>query len=218
MAFTDFVRGIYATDGPDPDRILKTYMEEMTCEERRKLQVWTFREIWDQLWPFQGRCYHQEYEPAKRKFDRCDIRRLLDATTCSWTQQEYGFPKGRKNLHERNQQCAIREFCEETGYRPHEFDVLPISPFRETFRGTNDKNYSHIYYVARVKDNAEGPRFDLHNIQQAAEIRKISWLTYEQCLAIIRPYDAAKKKVFRQIHDFLKGECCGGASPPGPPL
>ena len=32
-----------------------------------------------------------------------------------WTEQEWGFPKGRRNFQESDIQCACREFEEETG-------------------------------------------------------------------------------------------------------
>ena len=40
-----------------------------------------------------------------------------------WTEQEWGFPKGRRNFQEKDYDCAIREFTEETGYSKI-FDIL----------------------------------------------------------------------------------------------
>lgn len=208
MAYTDLVRGVYPSDPVQRDRMIKTYVQEMTCEERERLLMSPFQQMWDQLWMKHGRCHLSEFEPAKEKFEQIDMRKYLDDIPCSWTQQEYGFPKGRKNSNESNKQCAVREFCEESGYVSSELRIVSDEPFVERFRGTNQKEYRHVYYLARITDDATGPRFDSGNVLQAAEIRKVAWLTYEQCLAIMRPYDTAKMETFKRIHDTLAHECC----------
>ncbi len=208
MAYTDLVRGVYPSMQPERGNILATFASELTCEEREKLLMCPFQSIWDDLWLNHGRSHVSEYAAARAKFEQIDIRKLFEDVPCAWTQQEFGFPKGRKNMNEGNRQCAIREFCEESGYRPNELTFVTDESFEERFRGTNNKDYRHVYYIAKVNNDATGPRFDPGNMQQVAEIRKISWLTYEQCLSIMRPYDAAKRETFERIHDSLVDHCC----------
>lgn len=208
MAYTDLVRGVYPQDPDERDSIVSTFVTELTCEEREKLLMSPFQQIWDGLWMNHSRCHVAEFGAARAKFEQLNIRKLLEEIPCSWSQQEFGFPKGRRNINESNKDCAIREFCEESGYLPSELTIVPGEPFVERFTGTNNKEYRHVYYLAQVNSDATGPRFDPTNVQQAAEIRKVAWLTYEQCLAIMRPYDTAKKETLRRIHDSLKGQCC----------
>ena len=37
---------------------------------------------------------------------------------------EWGFPKGRREIKECNKDAAIREFCDETSFKPNEFVLL----------------------------------------------------------------------------------------------
>ena len=64
---------------------------------------------------------------------------------------EWGFPKGRRNLKERDLQCAVREFEEETDIGRDNIYVLRcIDPLEEDFIGSNKKHYKHIYYIAKL--------------------------------------------------------------------
>ena len=36
---------------------------------------------------------------------------------------EWGFPKGRRNLKERDRECAVREFSEETGLTAEDYII-----------------------------------------------------------------------------------------------
>lgn len=213
MAYTDLVRGIYPNEQPERDQIISTFVQELICEEREKLLMMPFQQIWDDLWLNHGRSHANEFAVARAKFDQIKIRKLLEEIPCRWTQQEFGFPKGRRNMNEGVRQCAVREFCEESGYLASELTIVSEEPFIERFRGTNNKEYRHVYYVARVHADAKGPRFDPNNIQQAAEIRQVAWFTYEQCLAVMRPYDTAKKETFERIHATLIPFCCGDDVP-----
>lgn len=200
MGFIDFVRGRESND----ENMLITYLEEMTCAERQRLVSWTFDEIWDNLWlNHSSKCYLNEYKGAKEVFEALDIPSLIQKTACKWSEQEYGFPKGRKTMGETNYQCSMREFCEETGYRQNEVRILSNEPIEENFIGTNGKPYRHVYYIAEVPDTYGEPRLDNDNIQQVGEVRNVSWFTYSQCCAIIRPYDTAKRDVLRRVRDVV---------------
>lgn len=208
MGFIDFVRGKYPTEEPRRSAMLKTYLTEMTCDERRRLREDDFQNIWDVMWRnHSSKSYISEFVECRRKFERLDVRALLDTTECQWTEQEYGFPKGRKNIRETDESCAIREFCEESGYRRHEIRLRNEAPFEENFEGTNGVRYRHVYYLAEVLRHVQSPRMDPDNIQQVGEIRNVGWFTLKQCLSIIRPYDLAKKNVLWRVHDALESSC-----------
>lgn len=184
--------------------MLRQYLLEMTCEERERLATWTFEDIWNYLWLNKGsRCY-KEWPEAKKLFDALDIKALLESTVCSWTDAEYGFPKGRLNLREEPFDCAIREFCEETGYTREEFTILSNEPFEENFVGTNGVAYRHVYYIGEINHGIGIPRVDSENIQQAGEVKNAAFFTFEQCMHIIRPYDVAKKQLLQRIHEKYK--------------
>jgi 8-oxo-dGTP pyrophosphatase MutT (NUDIX family) len=208
MGFIDFIRGRYPPEQQARRRMIHTYFSEMTCEERQKLRTESFSDIWDNLWRnHSSKSYIGEFLECKRKYDEVDVQGLLDQTECHWYEQEYGFPKGRKNIRETDEACALREFCEESGYRRHELRLLPQEPLEENFRGTNGVMYRHVYFMAEIPRHVGKPRMDYDNLQQSGEIRNVSWFTLDECLATIRPYDVAKKDMLIRAHDRISGMC-----------
>jgi ADP-ribose pyrophosphatase YjhB (NUDIX family) len=118
-----------------------------------------------------------------------------------WTEAEWGFPKGRRNYQEKDYDCAVREFCEETGYLPT--DLIPlinVFPFEEIFTGSNYKSYKHKYYLTYMKyENSVRS-----HIIQPSEISCAKWKTYEECMESIRYYNLEKKQILTQIHQMLE--------------
>lgn len=206
MGYIDFIRGKYPENNAEEKaKILKVYLEEMTCEERKRLVAMEFKDLWDLVWMnHASKCYINEYMEAKRRFEKLNIKRLISKTKCCWTEQEYGFPKGRKNMYENNIQCAMREFREESGYYQQEIKLVNDKPWEEIFTGTNGICYRHVYYVAEVPENIGLPKIDILNIQQAGEISNCGWFTFNQCIKIMRPYDVEKKNILSLIHEKYK--------------
>jgi ADP-ribose pyrophosphatase YjhB (NUDIX family) len=202
MGFIDFVRGKYPEDDEEAKTaILRTYLHEMTCEERDLLVKCDFEDLWDLLWINKySLLYMNEYVDAKRKFEQLDVKHLMNTTECRWTEQEYGFPKGRKNMYETNLECAKREFREESGYTPNQIRILSDKPWEEVFIGTNGIKYRHVYYIAEIVPGQEVPKIPLKDVKLAGEISNYGWFSYRQCLAVIRPYDVAKKDLLTKIH------------------
>jgi 8-oxo-dGTP pyrophosphatase MutT (NUDIX family) len=49
---------------------------------------------------------------------------------------EWGFPKGRRNYNEKDIDCALREFSEETGYSKYSLkNIENIQQFRRNIYG-----------------------------------------------------------------------------------
>ena len=207
IGFIDFIRGKYPDDIEQRESTLRTYLSEMTCEERLKLSQETFEDLWDFLWINKlSMLYINEYVEAKRKFDQLDVQTLLETTECHWTEQEYGFPKGRKNMYESNIECAKREFKEESGYTPDQIEIISDKPWEEVFTGTNGVKYKHVYYIAKILPGVTEARLPLEDVKMAGEISNMGWFTYEECVQLIRPYDQAKKDLIAAIHSKY-GQC-----------
>jgi 8-oxo-dGTP pyrophosphatase MutT (NUDIX family) len=49
---------------------------------------------------------------------------LLENSKTNWTETEWEFPKGRKNYQERDIDCALREFEEETGISKENINII----------------------------------------------------------------------------------------------
>jgi len=117
-----------------------------------------------------------------------------------WEEQEWGFPKGRRNYQEKELDCALREFSEETGYiSQHLKNIDNILPFEEIFMGSNYKSYKHKYFLMYMnyEDTLVSDSFE------KTEVSKIEWKSYEDCMNSIRDYNLEKKKIITNINKCL---------------
>ena len=205
MGFTDFVRGKYPENENELNNILPIFLNEMTDTEKNNLLTKSFDEIWGALWVnHDSKCFKNEYEFAHKRFKKLNIPELINQSRASFQFQEFGFPKGRRNMKETNIACAEREFYEETGYGKSCYDFIKNYPtIHEEFTGTNGVRYRHIYYLVKMKDQVPPPKIDYKNKIQTGEVQNIGWFNYEECMSIIRPYDTAKKRVVKKVYDDL---------------
>jgi 8-oxo-dGTP pyrophosphatase MutT (NUDIX family) len=205
MGYTDFVRGKYPDDKLGIESVLPIFLNEMTHQEKHNLLTKDFNEIWKSLWVnHDSKCFKNEYDYAYKKFQRLNIPELIKRSDASFGFQEFGFPKGRRNMIETNIACAEREFYEETGYDKSCYDFIKnYSTIHEEFTGTNNVRYRHIYYLVKMKDDVPPPRIDYKNKIQTGEVQNIGWLEYDECMAVIRPYDIAKKNVIKKVYNDL---------------
>ncbi len=205
MGYTDFVRGKYPDDKLGIESVLPIFLNEMTHQEKHNLLTKDFNDIWKSLWVnHDSKCFKNEYDYAYKKFQRLNIPELIKKSDASFGFQEFGFPKGRRNMKETNIACAEREFYEETGYDKSCYDFIKnYSTIHEEFTGTNNVKYRHIYYLVKMKDGVPPPRIDYKNKIQTGEVQNIGWLEYDECMAVIRPYDIAKKNVIKKVYNDL---------------
>lgn len=195
IGYTDFVRGKY-----EPSRI-GTYLREMTPNEQEKLKTSSFEDIWDSLWiNHKSKTYRNEYEFAKSRFIVKDVNALVRKHPSQYKYQEFGFPKGRRNVKESLLDCAIREFGEETGYKRGDYRVDETFTLVEDFKGTDNVRYKHVYYIAKLNDDTCPPYYDKTNKYQLEEIKSIGFFSLQETLALLRDYDSEKKRVIIEAH------------------
>ena len=128
---------------------------------------------------------------------------LVKNSETRWTEPEWEFPKGRKNNKEKELDCALREFEEETGISRHSIHIVEnVAPFEEIFIGTNYKSYKHKYYLAKIDDSYTTTTSSLLTFQKT-EVSEMRWKTLEECLASIRPYHVEKKKIIQDVDHVL---------------
>jgi 8-oxo-dGTP pyrophosphatase MutT (NUDIX family) len=146
----------------------------------------------------------KEFGLSKTKFEYIMDNNVLDTLESQinilYEQPEWGFPKGRRNLHEKNLDCAIREFTEETGIDTTHIEVMDrIYPVNETLTGTNNINYKHTYYLSIGKKED----VNLNLPSQKIEIGAIGWFTYDEAKSIIRSYHVNRLKLLDDIIIFM---------------
>jgi 8-oxo-dGTP pyrophosphatase MutT (NUDIX family) len=131
------------------------------------------------------------------------LKSIVENSKTQWNETEWEFPKGRRNNKEKDLECALREFEEETGINKNKINVVEnILPFEEIFIGTNHKSYKHKYFLAYMEEEKE-EMTDLEHYQ-VTEVSKIEWKTIDKCIESIRPYNLEKKKLITNINKVLE--------------
>jgi len=208
LGFVDFMRGKY----PLYNKMhLLNIINEMTLNEKERLLSKSFDELWKDLWGDNiGIQYRGEEKISKEKLESLKLgitsggieytlTSLINESTTSWNEAEWGIPKGRRNYQERDLQCGLREFEEETGYLKINIQIIQnLMPIEEIFTGSNYKSYKHRYYVGYI-DNVVTPS----NHYQTSEVSKVEWKMFEDALECIRPYNLEKKDVIKRVNTIL---------------
>ena len=218
IGYVDIVRGKYSFNNLS---YFKYLLSMLTNHEINLLLNWNFKEIWKDLWitkDLSGNDFSSselKFKLLKNgvKFESSNqiikLNNILNKNNNKWNDPEWGFPKGRRNNKENNVNCAIREFCEETGVDADEFDLLDMHPFYEIYKSENNVRYKHIYYIAQFnnKYNIENKEIFLNdyedNLNQYVEVSKIKWCDIKNSNDLIRDYSVEKKKIINKIHNKL---------------
>lgn len=225
LGFIDFMRGKYLLT--NKDYILNMFTQ-MTNAEKTKIGTMRFDQLWTYIWGKETvyAQYKVEENASKHKFNllsngvqtKHETYNLLSIieesnTRDCWEVPEWGFPKGRRNYMEKDYNCAIREFMEETGYNSSILEkVNNILPFEEIFTGSNYKSYKHKYYLTHIKyEDSFNPITGLNNVsgEMSYEISTMEWKTYEDCVASIRPYNLEKLRIIGNINALLTNYIIG---------
>ncbi len=124
---------------------------------------------------------------------------IINNSKTSWNEPEWGFPKGRRDFQEKDLDCALREFEEETGYSRNHIKIIEnIIPYEEIFFGSNYKSYKHKYYLAYMDDT-----IDILDKYQISEVSKLEWKSYNECTSCIRPYNKEKINILYNINNVI---------------
>jgi len=211
LGYIDFMRGKYYVQNKN---FIMNMLKQMTHEEKQKLKTESFQTLWKEIWGSGvGGMYKGEEVISRDKFvslqngvsnkhDYYTLSSLIDESLQydTWDEPEWGFPKGRRNNQEKDYNCAVREFCEETGYSfNHLTNIQNVLPFEENFTGSNYKSYKHKYFLMYMnyKDTLDASNF------QKSEVSKMEWKTIDECIGCIRPYNLEKIKLISNIDKCL---------------
>ena len=204
LGYLEFMRGRYILD----DKISIIHLlEQMTPEELQDIINIDFDELWNNLWDsnnIRNKNHHKEYITSKQKFYQLKLTNfnLIKNTKNLFTFNEWGFPKGRRELYESDLVCAIREFEEETFIPEDKYIILEkCKSIRENLVGTNSINYAHNYFLAILNETKSS--YDENN----REIGDLKIMNLNECLKSIRPYHKNKiriiKKIYQIVNNFL---------------
>jgi len=215
LCYIDFIRGKYNLY--DVEYILKL-CNHFSIHEKEAIMTHSFDELWTKLWMIDK---HQikthiknEYKKGKDKFMKLqkgfmkddtliNIQYLYDNMTTTYETCEWEFPKGRRNENEKNRECAIREFQEETNIVPSTCLIFPnITPLSEEYYGENNIKYKHVYYLGILMDPDVHLYIDASNCNQVNEVSDIQWLTKAEAYSKIRSYNTTKYDIINTVFEF----------------
>jgi 8-oxo-dGTP pyrophosphatase MutT (NUDIX family) len=214
FGYIDFIRGKYS---PHNLTQLKTIINEMSQNEKEEILSHSFDQLWIDMWGkhmIGVNQYKNEENISKKKFELLKdgvnidniiytLKDIVEMSTTTWHETEWEFPKGRRNHKEKDLDCALREFEEETGMSRNNIELIGnVLPFEEIFIGSNHKAYKHKYFLA-LFNNSNDNNNTLTNFQ-TSEVSKLEWKTVDKCLESIRPYNLEKKQIIQNINKVLQ--------------
>jgi 8-oxo-dGTP pyrophosphatase MutT (NUDIX family) len=169
----------------------------MTQQEFECIRTSEYKHLWYKLWNKVTETYDMKNE---EKFNLIKRTRPELFQNSPWKEPEWGFPKGRRNFKERDLECALREFEEETGYNKKDLLLIKnINPCEEIFTGSNLKSYKHRYFLAYMK--YEDTVIDTN--YQKSEIGFMKWFNYNDAIQSIRPYNIEKLELLKDVYSLM---------------
>lgn len=213
LGYIDFLRGKYSLLNKE---YIINMLKQMTKSEKKMLLKHDFDFLWNKLWGNNNLSkYKSEETSSKERFnllmnginingDFFNLETLIeeaDKSENSWEEPEWGFPKGRRNYMEKDFDCAIREFSEETGYNSKLLlNISNLFPFEEVFTGSNYKSYKHKYYIGNM---AYEHTIDTSHFQKS-EVSKMEWKNFDESINSIRKYNLEKINLLTKINKIIK--------------
>lgn len=206
LNYIEFIRGLY--EPHDIDR-LSSMFKLMSNKEINFIKEKNFDLLWATLWEktAKKKIYQKEFNTSKEKFNTLLASSKLDellSIRSEYDTPEWEIPKGRRNPHETNLDCAIREFKEETSF--NESDYILLNNFfslQDDFIGTNGINYKHIYYISLLNTSKD---LNLDN-NLNNEVNSLKWCSWDEAISLIRPYYESKIKIINDVFLFILNLC-----------
>lgn len=200
--------------------------DELTISEKERLLTYDFDYLWHNLWyiknvdnnnsKYKHIINDKNKELCKKKFnslvngvyisnkkneyEKKDLNFFIHNSKYDWVDQEWGFPKGKKEYNENDLVTACREFSEETGIDISNIEIMTnILPVEEIYMGSNFKSYKHKYFIAKLNNYD----VDINNYQ-LNEVSDMQWKNYNECMNCFRDYHLEKKQIIFNVENYLK--------------
>jgi 8-oxo-dGTP pyrophosphatase MutT (NUDIX family) len=200
MSYMEFIRGKYDLNDKE---YIERQISNMTIDEQKAISTEKFEKLWTKLWGNSRDVTSPEYETALKKFESIDKQKITKDVPSKFSEPEWGFPKGRRMRGETDLECAIREYFEETNIVGEAYEIQEQMVFTEVFRGTNNVEYKHIYFVALLKDSSYINLSQKLTPAQRREISSVGWKTLKECKNITRPHYSERKKMITELEKTI---------------
>jgi ADP-ribose pyrophosphatase YjhB (NUDIX family) len=215
LCYIDFLRGKYNINNIS---YILNLCNHFNSNEKENIIKYSFDELWSELWKYNKNLkshVKNEYKIGKDKFltlqkgftknnQWITLDYFYKNITTTYKTSEWEFPKGRRNENEKNKECAIREFEEETNLDKSDYQLFSnVYPISEEYYGENNIKYKHVYYLGVINDVSKEVGIDQLNKHQMSEISDIQWVTKEEGYSKIRDYNTTKYKIIDTVFTFI---------------
>jgi 8-oxo-dGTP pyrophosphatase MutT (NUDIX family) len=208
IGFVQFIRGQYNIN--DKDYILKL-INVMTNTEIDLIKNENFLYLWKYLWKIKTpglTTKSYDYTNSLRKFNiiknntELNLKELLSKRKTFYEDQEWGFPKGRKNKQETNIETGIREFTEETGIPDTDIKIIN-KKFIENYISYDNLEYKNKYFLAKYTGDETIFSVSDNNKEQFTEVSEIKFFEISEAISIIRDYSIKKKTIVNLVETYI---------------
>lgn len=210
--YIDFLRGRYSLYNIEQ---LQLIIDEMSIEEKDRIKNENYYNLRNLLWctNIDTNDYNQEELISQKKFEnikngivvndkKINLNDIIEKSNTKWSECEWDFPKGRKNIQEKEEkdiETALREFEEETGYSRTTIKIIEnILPYEENYIGSDYKYYKTKYFISFMKDD-----INILDNYQKTEVSKISWKNFKDCISCLRYNNFEKKQLITNVNKLL---------------
>jgi len=213
LGYSEFIKGEYKVDKTDQ---IKYLFKQMKTSEIEKIKMSLLKEdgfdmLWKDLWRNRENKFNQRKKTSLSNYNLLkndnkidgpyiNLKILTENVFSEYDNDEWGFPKGRKNRNECESDidCAMREFNEETGFTNDDYKIIhEIEPLVEDFVGTNGISYRHVYFVAEQISDKK-PENNVTESQKD-EIGNIMFMNFQTAIENIRKYHIERKLILEKI-------------------
>jgi 8-oxo-dGTP pyrophosphatase MutT (NUDIX family) len=201
MAYMEFIRGKYDVANTTYIGIL---LKNMTKFEHQQIVNEEFDTLWTRLWGEGRDTRSVEFEISKEKYCQLDRKQLVLSNPTVYTDPEWGIPKGRRSKGETDLECAVREFGEETNIHESAYTIVDSVVLSETFKGTNNIDYKHSYFIATLKSSSSINTSQSLTCTQKREISEVGWKSLSECKNITRPHYSERIKMFEELGRIIQ--------------
>ena len=208
IGFVQFIRGQYKVEKID---YIQKLFNVMSDHEISLLSNHHFLSLWRYLWnlsPNADFTPGYDYRISLKKFNALldlsvdgSLNSFIHSRHCNFAEQEWGFPKGRKNRLENNSETAIREFTEETGIPNTQIKVVN-KKFTEHYISYDDIEYKNVYFLAKyIGDDRV---FEVSSQkEQISEVSAIKFFPIKDAITTVREYSKKKREVIQLVEKYV---------------
>lgn len=219
IGFVEFIRGKYVNNDVE---YIQTLFNVMTDYEIHLIQTVTFEKLWEYLW--MDKLFKKNSTKLKRDFTQAinkfnnistgyeynnniiTLKQFIENKNTTYSEQEWGFPKGRRNYNESNFKAAKREFLEETNIPENDIEIISKSKtFSERYKSYDNVMYHNIYYIAEYKGKGN-IGIDSNKREQYTEISAIKFINFNGAINKLRDYDLDKKQLLIDVNKYILDE------------